>query len=42
MMGRSKTLRRSEMVFITFVQTITQPFTSHGKLYNYSKPKQFF
>ncbi len=42
MMGQSKTLRSSEMMFITLVQTITQPFTSHGKLYNYSKPKQFF
>jgi hypothetical protein len=41
MMGQSKTLSSSQMMFIILVHTITKPFTSQN-LYNYSKPKQFF
>jgi len=42
MMGQSKTLSSSQMMFISLVHTIAEPFTSHRNLYNYSKPKLFF
>jgi hypothetical protein len=42
MMGQSKTLSRTQMMFIILVHTVTEPCTSHRNLYNYSKPKQFF
>jgi len=48
MMGQSRTLSSSHIIFITFVSAGAQhwllvgwSFTSHGKLYNYAEPKPF-